>query len=256
VTTTPLPVAQAYLAWLRSQVTAETINDGVTELTTPFLDRHNDHLQIYAERREPDLFLLSDDGYIIAELKSAGVEARGRRREELFTEVLSGHGVRIQGTELQVETSADKLGQAAHNLLQAMLSIDDMFVLSQPKVESLFLEDVAKFLDENDVRYSPRVKFAGKSGLDHLVDFVIPHSKSAPERILQVINSPRRDRVESMLFVAGDTRAARGKDAEYLAIVNDAHKPPPREILVALKAYDITVATWSQRETILQALAA
>ncbi len=161
-------VAGAYLDWLRVRVREEALSEDITELTTPFLDRHNDRLQIYAERRGDNHFVLSDDGYILAELKSSGVEARGQRREELFGEILRDYGVQLRGTELQVEAPVAKLGQCAHNLVQAMLSLDDMFVLAQPKVETIFFDDVAGFLDEHDVRYSPRVKFAGKSGLDHL----------------------------------------------------------------------------------------
>ncbi|WP_418888699.1 DUF1829 domain-containing protein, partial [Methanothrix soehngenii] len=37
------------------------------------------------------------------------------------------------------------------------------------------------------------MKFTGKSGYDHLFDFVIPKSKKRPERILQAINRPSRD---------------------------------------------------------------
>lgn len=250
------PLTNAYIGWLRERFREEAMNDKVTELTTPFLDRHNDHLQIYAERRGADLFLLTDDGYILAELKSSGVEPRGTRREELFSEILNGYGVQLQGRELQVESRASKLGQAAHNLLQAMLTLDDMFVLSQPKVESYFYDDVTRFLDENAVRYTPRAKFAGKSGLDHLADFVIPRSKAAPERILQVVNSPRRDRVESLLFAASDTRAARGRDIGYLALVNDQRTEAPSEIMGALAAYDIKASLWSQRQALVEGLVA
>lgn len=64
------------------------LKDGITQLTTPFTGRHNDHMQIYAEQRGPDLYLLTDDGYIVAELKSSAVETRGSRREEIFHQLL------------------------------------------------------------------------------------------------------------------------------------------------------------------------
>lgn len=38
-----------------------------------------------------------------------------------------------------------------------------MFVLAQPTVQGLVIEDVAKFLDERDIRYPPQAKFSGKS---------------------------------------------------------------------------------------------
>lgn len=249
-------VTGAYLRWLRERLSEEALAEDLTVVTTPFLDRHNDHLQIYVERRRPDSFVLTDDGYIIAELKSAGVETRGPRREELLGEILRAHGVHLEDGELQVEAPATRLGPAAHNLLQAMLSLDDLFVLAQPKVQEIFFEDVAGFLDEHDVRYTPRVKFAGKSGLDHLVDFVIPRSKGAPERVLQLVTSPRRDRIDSLLFAAADTRINRGREVRYVALVNDRQKATPPEILQALETYEIAARPWSRRNELVEELAA
>jgi hypothetical protein len=115
---------------------------------------------------------------------------------------------------------------------------------------------VTKFLDDADIRYSPRAKFAGKSGLDHLVDFVIPKSKEAPERILQVVNTPRRDRVESFLFAANDMRAARGMEVSYFALVNDSQRELQGDIVNAFEAYDVRVRPWSRRGELVAVLAA
>ncbi|WP_433243445.1 DUF1829 domain-containing protein [Actinomadura nitritigenes] len=235
---------------------AKKLDDDVTELTTPFLDRHNDNLQIYAERTGDDLYLLSDDGYIVTELKSSGVEPYGSRRSEMVRELLSGHGVVLDRGELVVEASASELGQRAHSLVQAMLSLDDMFVLAQPRVATVFWEDVNRFLDDQDVRYSPHVKFAGKSGLDHLIDFLVPKSKKAPERIVQVVNNPRRDRIDSLLFTATDIRSARSHEVSYYAVLNDNRKKVPPEVISALQAYDITPEPWSDRERLIGELVA
>lgn len=246
----------SYLDWIRSGVLADALTNNVTELTTPFLDRHNDHLQIYSERQSEDLFLLTDDGYIMTELKSSGVERHGRRREQVFSSLLKGYGISLKGRELQVEATTSNLGQRIHNLVQAMLSIDDMFVLAQPHVEAVFLEDVENFLDENGVRYTPRVKFAGRSGLDHLFDFVIPKSARAPERILQAINSPRRDRAENLMFSVNDTRSTRSNEVAYFALINDSRREASTEIINALRTYNIKAETWSRRTALLEDLTA
>jgi len=249
-------LVESYLSWIRSQVTAVKLDNDITELTTPFLDHHNDHLQIYATRRGADQFLLTDDGYVLAELKASGVERRGDRRQRLLRELINGYGIELTGDELHVEANSSNLGRRAHNLVQAMLSIDDMFVLAQPRVEAVFFEDVVKFLDDSEIRYSPRAKFAGRSGLDHLVDFVIPKSKTAPERILQVVNSPRRDRIESLLFAASDMKAARAIEVVYFALLNDSKREVPPDIISAFTAYEIQARPWSQRTDLVHALAA
>jgi hypothetical protein len=249
-------LANAYLHWIRSSVSTEVLENDITELTVPFMDRHNDHLQIYAERLANDAFLLSDDGYILSELRTSGVRLQGQKREELVHELLGAHGVALAGKELQVEATSATLGQRAHSLIQAMLSLDDMFVLAQPQIQAIFFEDVASFLDDRDIRYSPRVKIAGRSGLDHLIDFVIPKSKSAPERVLQVVNSPRRDRIESLLFAAQDTRAARSGDVNYYAILNDARRSVSPDIIHALGTYQIRGEAWSNRDQLVPDLVA
>lgn len=249
-------LVESYLQWVKTEISAQVLKDGVTQLTTPFIDRHNDHIQIYAEPRGPDLYLLTDDGYIITELKSSAVETRGSRREEIFHQLLVGHGVVLRDKELQAEATTANLGQRVHNLIQAMLSLDDMFVLAQPTVQKIFLQDVAEFLDEKDVRYTSRIKLAGKSGLDHLVDFVIPKSRKAPERVVQVLNSPRRDRVESILFSINDTQLARGQEVSYYAIINDSRNKVPPEVLNAFSEYSVQAYPWSHREELVQTLAA
>ena len=41
----------AYLAWLKAKITVREIN-GVCEITSPFVDRHNDRLQIYVKKKD------------------------------------------------------------------------------------------------------------------------------------------------------------------------------------------------------------
>ena len=95
---------------------------------------------------------------------------------------------------LEVQTSPENFPARKHNLIQAILAVNDLFYLASPIVESLFFEDVVAWLEANDIRYTPKVKFTGTSGFDHLFDFVIPKSpRKQPERIVQAINRPTRD---------------------------------------------------------------
>jgi hypothetical protein len=249
-------LVESYTSWLKRGINAEAMPDAVSELTTPFVDRHNDHLQIYAERQSPDLFLLTDDGYILSELKSSGIETRGVRRDELVRSLLVGHGVRLEGRELQTNAAPGELGKKVHSLVQAMLSLDDLILLAQPSTGPTFLHDVAAFFDERDIRYTPAAKFSGKSGLDHLVNFVIPRSRRAPERFVQVINAPRRDRVQNLLFAINDTRSARQGDVDFYAVVNDSRHEVAADVVNAFNAYEVKTLPWSHRQDMVEELAA
>ncbi len=72
-------------------------------------------------------------------------------------------------------------------------------------VESLFFEDVVAWLDMNEIRYTPKAKFTGISGYDHLFDFVIPKSRKQPERMIQAVNRPVRDSAQAFIHAWSDT---------------------------------------------------
>lgn len=241
-----------YLAWLREGLSVENLNQSC-ELTTPFLDRHNDHLQIYVST-ENEKIILSDDGYILADLRTSGLEIVTPKRKAVLQSILGGFGVKTDGKRLFVESSSRNLGQKMHSLIQAMLSVNDMFVMAQSKISSFFWEDVHNYLEQHDVRCSPRVKITGRSGYDHAIDFLIPKSRTHPERIVQAINTPDKNTISSFLFVLEDTREVRGGKSEAYAFLNDQHRAISGNVVEALEVYEVVPALWSQRDKYVAAL--
>jgi hypothetical protein len=63
------------------------------------------------------------------------------------------------------------------------------------------------------MRYTPKVRFTGKSGFDHLFDFCDPKSRQRPERIVRTINRPNRDNAEAIAFAWIDTWEARSSES-------------------------------------------
>ena len=245
---------EEYVSWLRRGLEVEPIN-GACELTTPFLDRHNDHLQIYAQRLG-DRIIVSDDGYILADLEGSGLDINTPKRKEVLRTILNGVGVQEQDGRLVVEASERTLGQRTHALIQAMLSVNDMFVMAQARVSSFFWEDVKGFLDLHDVRFSARVKLSGRSGFDHGIDFLIPASRNQPERIVQAINAPSKNNITAYLFTLNDTRQARDQESRAYAFLNDSEREVPGEVGEALHAYEVVPAPWSARDAFAEELAA
>ena len=235
-----------YTAWLKESTNLRELGDWV-EITTPYLDRHNDQLQIFA-RRENGHFVLSDDGYIIRDLESSGCKLDTAKRRELLKMTLNGFGIKHDNDELLVTATAENFPLRKHNLIQAMLAVNDMFYLAEPIVKSLFYEDVVAWLDAGDVRYTPKIKFPGASGYDHLFDFIIPKSRNAPERILRAINRPRRDTAEAFLHAWSDTQQARPSGSLAFAILNDIPQPVPSDVSEAFAAYEIKSVLWSMRD--------
>lgn len=247
-------LVEGYWRWLRDKTVVRQIKDW-SEITTPYLDRHNDYIQIYV-RKTNGAFVLTDGGDTLVDLEQSGCLIDGPKRQGILRSVLNGFGVEQSGSELRVHATAENFAIRKHNLVQAMLSVHDMFYLASPTVEALFFEDVAAWLDEADIRFTPRVKFAGRSGFDHMFDFVIPKSKAAPERIIRAINSPSR--TTALNFITGwlDTRDSRPENAEPYAFLNDNERVISGNVTDALLNYKITPVGWSQRDQFRQKLVA
>ncbi|HUU91484.1 MAG TPA: DUF1829 domain-containing protein [Phycisphaerae bacterium] len=244
-----------YLAWLKDKTTLRQAPNDWVEITTPYLDRHNDYLQIYARKRD-GAFILTDDGYVIEDLVQSGCKLDSPKRQDLLRMTLAGFGVANSSGVLEVRASPDNFALRKHNLVQAMLAVNDLFYLAVPMVASLFYEDMVAWLDANEIRYTPNVKFTGKSGYDHLFDFVIPKSRKQPERILQTITRPSRDTAETVAFKWIDTKDVRSPDSRAYAFLNDQEQKVPQGVVDALYNYEVTPVLWSGREAVKQDLAA
>lgn len=243
-----------YIEWLRGKTTLRQVDDWV-EITTPYLDRHNDYLQIYAIRKNGS-YVLTDDGYILGDLEQSGCKLESPKRMALLHTTLNGFGVKLAGSAIEVEASKENFALKKHNLLQAMLAVNDMFYLASPMVSSIFYEDVVAWLDQNEIRYITNVKFTGKSGLDHHFDFVIPKSKKQPDRFLQAINRPSRDEALAAVFAWLDIRDMRTADSKAFAILNDSEREVSSSVREALERYEVRPFTWSRREAAVPELTA
>lgn len=243
-----------YFAWLKDKTAWRQIKDWV-EITTPYLDRHNDQIQLYLKQQGND-YILTDDSYTITDLIQSGCMLDSPKRQKLLQMTLSGFGVNINGQALEVRATQDNFPIKKHNLLQAILAVNDLFYLAAPAVASFFFEDVALWLDKHDIRHTERVKFSGKSGYDHLFDFVIPKSKFQPERIIKAINNPNKEYAQATAFAWVDTREARSSDAKAYAILNDEGRSVVSAVNEALDNYEITPILWSKREEYIDRLAA
>ena len=60
-----------YLGWLTQGLRVNEL-EACCRISTPFLDRHNDEIEIYVEKRNSGI-VLTDDGYTIADLEATGM---------------------------------------------------------------------------------------------------------------------------------------------------------------------------------------
>jgi hypothetical protein len=236
-----------YFDWLRDNTILREINDDWTEITTPFLDRHNDCMQIYV-RPERGNVHLTDDGYIIDDLQMSGCEIDSPKRQIVLKEMLNGFGIKFVDGRLEAIGTKREFPQLKHSLIQAMLAVDDMFYLSSPHVASLFSEDAESWLNSVGVRFAPNVNLKGKSGFSYHIFAVIPRSSHAPERIVQPINCPDKKSVQRLIFEWDDTKETRKSDSVIYPLLNDSEITLKPAILSAFEQYGIQPIPWSQRK--------
>jgi len=246
-----------YYDWLRGKTNWREAGDGWTEITTPYLDRHNDYIQIYLKQRGKE-WLLTDDGYTLSDLAVCGCEIKTPRRKALLRTTLNGFAVEKEehAEALLVRARKENFPLRMHSLVQAILAVNDLFYLSRSSVGNFFVEDVALWLDSCEVRWSDAVNFIGQSRYTHRFDFLVPKSKEAPERLLRVMNNPSRDTAESMAFAWVDTRQERKTDSAAYAVLNDQDHTISDKIIDALTSYEITPILWGGRDEYKAQLAA
>lgn len=241
-----------YQIWLKDRTILRQVNEWV-EITTPYLDRHNDYLQIYA-RQDNGEFVLTDDGYTLDDLVQAGCTLDSPKRLSLLKMTLNGFGVQLNDGKLELRASSENFPLRKHNLVQAILAVNDMFYLAVPVVANIFYEDVVTWLEFHDIRYTPKVKFTGKSGYDHLFDFVIPKSRIYPERVLRAINHPTKEAAQALAFSWIDTKNVRPPDSRAYAFLNNSDFEVSSSVVAAIRSYDLTPVLWDKRESIREEL--
>lgn len=239
-------LVKRYSEWIQEETNVKAISEGVCEITTPFLDRHNDFIQIYVTQKD-NLLIFSDGGYSLAELKSSGVELKDWK-EKLFDEIIRSFGVVKEGSQLVAISSIEEAPQRKHDLVQAILAVGDMYISARPYKSSIFKYEVETYLLERGVRFVPTVSLRGKSRLTHNFDYIVARSRVRPDRLLKTLGHPDRNSAISYVMQVEDVRPVRD-EFEALAIMNDIEYVVKPELEQAFREYSIIPFRWSQKET-------
>ena len=239
-------LVDSYVNWIRDGISLREVGNGWHEVVTPFLNHRNDMIELYV-RQQGEEFVISDGGNTINELVLSGTDInRSQKKTEELNTILRSFGIqKTERNEIQVKTNAKRFPEVKHRFIQAVLSIDDMFMLSTPKVESYFIEEVTNFLELNEIIFVKDISFIGKSGFTHKFDFTLPKIKERKEVAIKAINKPRKNSIGSVMWMIEDTRVLR-PNTDGLVILNDEEEVS-LEIYQALDEYKIPHISWKNR---------
>ncbi|NGJ62979.1 DUF1829 domain-containing protein, partial [Staphylococcus aureus] len=140
----------------------------------------------------------------------------------------SAYGIKYNDKthEIFVQTNFKNFNKSKHNLLQCLIFVNDMYLLSNPKSQNIFTEDVANKLDEHNIYYGRDIPIIGSSGVVHNFDFFISAKKNQKEKFINAISNPNN----SMIIKSKITDAMQAKKIkrhrqnEFIFILNDSKK--------------------------------
>jgi len=236
-----------YGNWIKSEITTEKFGE-YYELTTPYLDRFNDYFQIYVKQESDGSIIMTDDGYIINNLNSSGIMFKsGSKRKMLLDGIVKNFSLKLEGNAIVANATASNVSQKKHQMVQAMLRIDDMFEISPEHVKNFFIEDIELFFNSNDIFYSRDFSLIGKTGSVYTYEFHFQRTRSKPERFCKAINKVNESQRNLTIFNWIDTQEKRKDEGELIVMLNDENKVSEVDT-DAFKSYKIKPVPFSGRQ--------
>lgn len=203
-----------YINFIKKGISFRRLERGY-EITTPFLNDCNDHIQIYVDEIEEGRILLSDGGDTLSYLEDMGVFFKSTRKTMIENAVRS-YGVEISKDRcLTIKASARDFPQKKHNLIQAILKVNDMEYTQRTNVASIFADDIEEYFKTYEVPCVRNMSVVGKSGLYQSYDFVLSPYKKLTEKFCKVINNPTKNAIINAIFTCNDTAGFRSSESQF-----------------------------------------
>lgn len=233
----------SYYEYLNKGFEINTINPKCHEIITPFLDRHNDNISFYVDFLDGDAIKISDGSETIRDLQLSGFEFNSDKRNKQLEIALNGFGIFKADDELFVTASSSDYARKQHNIIQALISVNDMFVPGRPGGK-FFYDEVESFFNSIDARYAPNVSIEGRSHLSHKFEFLISRSKKENERLIKLLNNPKKDNLKATLFTFTDLGEDRSASDKIIIFNDDGSEN--QDMKLATKELNIKLFKWSE----------
>ncbi len=241
-----------YYKWLREKtiIQKDTTTDWFL-INTPFMGAFNDLIEIYA-KKDGEQLTLSDNGETMTNLELQGLHIQGsKQRRDLLDAILLNYGLHCKKDELLIKTNLENFSQSKHNFLSAIIEVNDLYVLSNNNVASIFKEDVRDYLTSQNIIYTPDFISKGTTGLEFNFDFQI--AQKDKEIVIKSFNTINKQNLSTFLFAWDDIKPVREKstkkEVKAISIINDTNKEVKTEYIDALKSKKTDYILWSERDS-------
>lgn len=212
---------RTYFDWLMKEYHFEDLDNDIVRIDSPFYDSNFDYIVMYAEFHKNGTITLTDDGWTIDNLESQGLALSGKAttRKKILQDIVYSLGVECSNGELFVTTDVGNFPKVKQRLLQAIMKVNDMIVLKDDKVKSMFFEDVESFLISEDILFEKNLSFAGKGGITVQFDFSVPTNDR--KKLMRIIGNGNDLNKAKLLTM--DTRILQSTrpKTDYIAIIDN-----------------------------------
>ena len=135
-------IVRRYADWMCEYSETHTYEDGVCEITLPYMNRRRSLIQVYVSRTDSGL-MISDGGETIGDLRFCGFDIDTDIRRETLNRILRSFSVKLEsGDELRVYASEEDMPDYLNELVHCMLAVDRMVLYTSPA-------NVARLAGEN-----------------------------------------------------------------------------------------------------------
>ena len=245
-----------YTEWLREKYTVNRLETS-DEIITPFTNNLNDRIRLYIEYISEDTLRLSDDGNTLNELEMSGLDINTRTRQKILDNILSNFNVELTNDVLNVTTSYRDFPIKKHNMVQAILRVNDLLMTQKKNVINLFNEEVYRFFDDNSIYGTPGAHLVGQSGLSYHIDFTLPRTANRPETLIQFVNNPNFNNITTQKFIFDDINKRRSRTApnsKLMIVANDLENRISSTAQAVAVSEQFTILKWSDKVELLQAV--
>ena len=112
-------LSEKYLQWLTDNIQERKLDNGFIELSFPFLDNDNDHIQLYAKKISDGKYLLSDDYYLSGQM----YDDQKERAQRLIRATALQYQISVaDDMELRSVCDEETLPQSIQSFVECLIS--------------------------------------------------------------------------------------------------------------------------------------
>ena len=128
-----------------------------------------------------------------------------------------------------------------------------MFIISQNRVKSMFLEEVSNYFTKNKIAFNPEVYIDG-IGLKHRISLLVARA-GKKSHLVETINKPNKKDIflsQIMKFIDIEKGISPYSKSKKFLVINDTEQKPKNSLLELTKSHNVIPCSWSEKEKIIE----